>query len=141
GEIAVRVIRACRQLGLETVAVYSTAEREAAHTRLADRAVCIGPPAAAGSYLNIPALVTTAVGTGCDAVHPGYGFLAENASFAEKCEAHGLCFVGPPSAAIQAMGDKVRARELAAKIVEPVVPASDGSVATLAATGGLTLRI
>jgi acetyl-CoA carboxylase biotin carboxylase subunit len=141
GEIAVRVIRACRQLRLETVAVYSTADREAAHTRLADRAICIGPPAAVGSYLNIPALVTTAVGTGCDAVHPGYGFLAENASFAERCIEHGLCFVGPPPSAIQAMGDKVRARELAAKIGVPVVPGSDGPIATLADTASVARRI
>ncbi|OLB99155.1 MAG: acetyl-CoA carboxylase biotin carboxylase subunit [Candidatus Rokubacteria bacterium 13_1_40CM_68_15] len=131
GEIAVRVIRACRQLGLETVAVCSTADREAVHTRLADRAVCIGPPAASASYLNIPALLTTARGTGCDAVHPGYGFLAENATFAETCQEHGLCFVGPPPSVIQKMGDKVRARELAAKIGVPVVPGSDRPVATV----------
>jgi acetyl-CoA carboxylase, biotin carboxylase subunit len=141
GEIAVRVIRACRELGLETVAVCSTADREAAHVRLADRSVCIGPPAAADSYLNIAALVTTALGTGCDAVHPGYGFLAENASFAERCEEHGLRFVGPPPSAIRAMGDKVRARELAAKIGVPVVPGSDGSVASVDEVAGAASRI
>jgi acetyl-CoA carboxylase biotin carboxylase subunit len=141
GEIAVRVIRACRQLGLEAVAVYSTADRDALHTRLADRAVCIGPPAAAASYLNIPALVTTALGTGCDAVHPGYGFLAENAAFAEACRDHGLCFVGPPASAIRAMGDKVRARELAVKLGVPVVPGSDGPVPTLADAARVGERI
>jgi acetyl-CoA carboxylase biotin carboxylase subunit len=141
GEIAVRVIRACRQLGLHTVAVYSTADRDAAHTRLADRSVCIGPPAAAASYLNIPALVTTALGTGCDAVHPGYGFLAENAAFAEACAEHGLRFVGPSAEAIRAMGDKVRARELASKIGVPIVPGSSGPLISLEETADVAARI
>jgi acetyl-CoA carboxylase biotin carboxylase subunit len=141
GEIAVRIIRACRQLGLEAVAVCSTADREAAHTRLADRSVCIGPPLPGASYLNIPALVTTALGTGCDAVHPGYGFLAENAGFAEACAEHGLRFVGPSGEAIRAMGDKVRARELAAKIGVPVVPGSDGPLVSLEEAASVADRI
>ncbi len=141
GEIAVRVIRACRRLGLETVAVYSTADRGAAHTRLADRAVCIGPPAPAASYLNVPALVTAALGTGCDAVHPGYGFLAENAAFADACGEHGLRFVGPSGEAIRAMGDKVRARALAAGIGVPVVPGSEGPVSSVEEAAALAARI
>jgi len=126
GEIAVRVIRACRALGLETVTVYSEADRGALHTRLADRAVCIGPARAAESYLNVPAILAAALGTKCDAVHPGYGFLAENAAFAEACAEHGLRFVGPPPEAIRLMGDKLRAREIAAKVGVPVIPGSDG---------------
>ncbi len=128
GEIAVRVIRACRSLGLETVAVYSEADRGALHTALADRAVCIGPPRATASYLHVPSLLAAAQGTGADAVHPGYGFLAENAAFARACEEAGLVFVGPPPDAIALMGDKVRARELAAEIGVPVIPGSRGAL-------------
>ena len=147
GEIAVRVIGACRTLGLETVSVYSEADRGALPTRLADRAVCIGPARAAESYLNVPAILAAARGTECDAVHPGYGFLAENASFAEACARHGLSFVGPPPEAIRLMGDKLRAREIAAGIGMPVLPGSDGPLrspdeaATVAASVGYPLLL
>jgi acetyl-CoA carboxylase biotin carboxylase subunit len=126
GEVAVRVIRACRALGLETVAVYSEADRGALHARLADRAVCIGPAPAALSYLHVPAVLVAALGTRCDAVHPGYGFLAENAAFAAACRDHGLRFVGPPPEAIRLMGDKLAARAFAARLGIPVVPGADG---------------
>ncbi len=125
GEIAVRVIHACRALRLGSVAVYSEVDRDALHTQLADRAVCIGPSRAVDSYLNIPALLAAARGTDCDAIHPGYGFLAENAAFAEACAEHGLRFVGPPPLAIRLMGDKLRARQIAAQVGVPVIPGSD----------------
>ncbi len=124
GEIAVRVVRACRELGLESVVAVSTADRDSLAARLADRAVCIGPPRPADSYLNIQALLATAVGTGADAVHPGYGFLAENAGFAEACEKEGLTFVGPRSESISAMGNKLAAREAAQRSGVPLVPGS-----------------
>ncbi len=127
GEIAVRVIRAAHELGLEAVAVYSTADENALHVRLADRAVRIGPPQAAQSYLSIPAVVAAAKTTGCDAVHPGYGFLAENPAFVEACEQNDLVFVGPGGDVMQRMGDKVQAKaELKAAHV-PVVPGTEGS--------------
>jgi acetyl-CoA carboxylase biotin carboxylase subunit len=128
GEIAVRIMRACQTLGLETVAIYSEADRDALHTRLADRAVCLGPPPAAASYLNVPAILTSALGTGCDAIHPGYGFLSENASFAAACREQGLLFIGPPPDAIRLMGDKLEARRLAARLGVPVVAGSPGPV-------------
>jgi acetyl-CoA carboxylase, biotin carboxylase subunit len=126
GEIALRVIRACRELGIRSVAVYSTADRDSLHHELADESVCIGPPPAASSYLNIPAIISAAELTGADAVHPGYGFLAENARFAEICERVGLTFVGPSSRTIAKMGDKAEARETAAEAGVPVTPGSDG---------------
>jgi len=127
GEIAVRVIRSLHELGIEAVAVYSTADAEALHVRLADRAVRIGPPAAAESYLNIPSLVAAAATTGCEAVHPGYGFLSENAEFVRMCEANDLVFVGPSAHVMERMGDKALAkRELRAAGV-PLVPGTEGS--------------
>ena len=127
GEIAVRVIRALHELGIEAVAVYSTADRDALHVRLADQAVCIGPPAAADSYLRIPSVVAAAETTACEAVHPGYGFLAENPAFAQACESSGISFIGPPADVMERMGDKVRAKlELHAAGV-PLVPGSDGA--------------
>jgi acetyl-CoA carboxylase, biotin carboxylase subunit len=129
GEIALRIVAACRELGLESVAVYSTADETALHVREADRAVCIGKPAARRSYLSIEAVIGAARTTGADAVHPGYGFLAENADFARACEAAGLVWVGPRPEAIDRMGDKAAARELAREADVPVVPGTTGTVA------------
>ncbi|MDT7933569.1 MAG: acetyl-CoA carboxylase biotin carboxylase subunit [Sphingomonadaceae bacterium] len=128
GEIALRIHRAAQDLGIKTVAVFSTADREAMHVRLADESVCIGPPPAPLSYLNIPALVAAAEITGADAVHPGYGFLAENARFAEILIDHGLTWVGPSPEHIRVMGDKVAAKRKAAELGLPLVPGSDGAV-------------
>jgi acetyl-CoA carboxylase biotin carboxylase subunit len=127
GEIAVRVIRACRELGLASVAVFSTADEHALHVRLADEAVCIGPPHARESYLNAPAIVEAARKADADAVHPGYGFLAENASFAAACRDQDLVWVGPSPEAIEVMGDKARARQLAADAGAPTIPGTDGT--------------
>ena len=128
GEIAARILRACRTAGLEAVAVYSTADRDTPYLSDADRAVCIGPPAAAQSYLLTDALLAAALGTGCDAVHPGYGFVAENAEFARRCAEHGLTFVGPSPEAIELMGDKIAGRAAAIANGVPVVPGSDASI-------------
>ena len=127
GEIAVRVIRALHELGIEAVAVYSTADREALHVELADQAVCIGPPPAGESYLRIPNLVAAAETTGCDAVHPGYGFLAENAAFVRACDENHLVFVGPTVGVVEQMGDKVRAKDAVRTAGVPLVPGSDAA--------------
>ncbi len=124
GEIAVRIIRACRELGVETVAVYSQADVEALHVELADEAVCIGPAPAKQSYLKLDRILSAAAITGAEAIHPGYGFLAENPHFADVCEQSGLTFIGPPAASIQAMGDKAAARRLAESQGVPVLPGS-----------------
>jgi acetyl-CoA carboxylase, biotin carboxylase subunit len=128
GEIALRIHRAAHEMGIKTVAVHSTADAEAMHVRLADEAVCIGPPSAKDSYLNIPAIISAAEITGADAVHPGYGFLSENARFAEIIEAHGITFVGPKPEHIRTMGDKVEAKRTAVALGMPVVPGSPGAV-------------
>ena len=133
GEIAARVLRACRAAGLEAVAVYSTADRDVPYLAQADRAVCIGPPPAAQSYLLADAILTAALGTGCDAVHPGYGFMAENAGFARRCAERGLTFIGPSPEAIELMGDKIAGRAAAIASGVPVVPGSDASIDDVAA--------
>ncbi len=128
GEIALRIQRACKELGIATVAVHSTADADAMHVRLADESVCIGPPPASDSYLNIPRLLAACEITGADAVHPGYGFLSENARFAEILEEHKIAFIGPTSEHIRVMGDKIAAKETAKRLGIPVVPGSDGAV-------------
>jgi acetyl-CoA carboxylase biotin carboxylase subunit len=130
GEIALRIQRACKELGIATVAVHSTADADAMHVRLADESVCIGPPTSSDSYLNIPRLLAACEITGADAVHPGYGFLSENARFAEILEEHNITFIGPTSEHIRIMGDKIQAKETAKKLGIPVVPGSDGAVKT-----------
>jgi len=128
GEIALRVLRACKEVGIATVAVHSTADADAMHVRLADESVCIGPPQAAESYLNIPRLLAACEITGADAIHPGYGFLSENARFAEILEEHGITFIGPTSEHIRIMGDKIEAKSTAKRLGIPVVPGSDGAI-------------
>ncbi len=131
GEIALRVLRACRELGIRTVAVHSTADADAMHVRLADESVCIGPPASRDSYLNIPAILTAAHLCGADAIHPGYGFLSENAGFAEAVEAHGVTFIGPTADHIRMMGDKITAKTAMRSLGVPLVPGSDGALLDL----------
>jgi acetyl-CoA carboxylase biotin carboxylase subunit len=128
GEIALRVIRACRELGIQTVAVYSEADRESLHVRFADDDVCIGPAPARESYLNIPRIIAAAEITGADAIHPGYGFLAENAEFAETCAASGITFIGPTAEQIRVMGDKAAARRAMQDVGVPIVPGTPGPV-------------
>jgi acetyl-CoA carboxylase biotin carboxylase subunit len=130
GEIALRVLRACRELGIQTVAVHSTADAEAMHVRLADESVCIGPPPARDSYLNIPSIVAACEITGAEAVHPGYGFLSENAKFADILTSHGIKFIGPSAEHIRIMGDKIEAKRTAKALGIPVVPGSEGGVAS-----------
>ncbi len=129
GEIALRIHRACREMGIRTVAVHSTADADAMHVRLADESVCIGPPPSRASYLNIPAILSAATITGADAIHPGIGFLSENEKFAAMVEEHGFVFIGPAPEHIALMGDKVRAKETAKSLGIPVVPGSEGAVA------------
>ena len=128
GEIALRIHRACHEMGIRTVAVHSTADADAMHVRLADEAICIGPPAAADSYLNIPNIISAAEISGADAIHPGYGFLSENARFADIVELHNIIFVGPKPEHIRTMGDKVEAKRTAGALGLPLVPGSDGAV-------------
>ena len=128
GEIALRIHRAAHEMGIETVAVHSTADADAMHVRLADHAVCIGPPAARDSYLNVAAIISAAEITGADAIHPGYGFLSENARFAEIVEAHDLIWIGPKPEHIRTMGDKVEAKRTAGRLGLPLVPGSDGAI-------------
>lgn len=133
GEIALRIIRACRDMGIKTVAVHSTADAEAMHVRLADESVCIGPPAARDSYLNVPAILTAAEVTGAEAIHPGLGFLAENSRFAEIVEDHGLVFIGPTPEQIAMLGDKIQAKQAAERAGLPIVPGGTGPVPNVAA--------
>ncbi len=130
GEIALRIIRACREMGIQSVAVHSTADANSMAVRLADESVCIGPPAAKDSYLNIPSILTAAAVTGADAIHPGYGFLSENVMFARMIEEHGFTFIGPKPEHIEKMGDKVMAKKTVMELGLPVVPGSDGAVLT-----------
>ncbi|MBB3880069.1 acetyl-CoA carboxylase biotin carboxylase subunit [Sphingomonas pseudosanguinis] len=141
GEIALRIHRACHEMGIETVAVHSTADADAMHVRLADQAVCIGPPAAGDSYLNIPNIISAAEISGADAIHPGYGFLSENAKFAEIVEAHGLIFVGPKPEHIRIMGDKVEAKRTAGALGLPLVPGSDGAISDVEEAKALAAEI
>jgi acetyl-CoA carboxylase biotin carboxylase subunit len=128
GEIALRILRACKELGIKTVAVHSTADSEAMHVRLADESVCIGPPPSRDSYLNMHEILAACEITGADAIHPGYGFLSENAKFAEILEAHGIVFIGPKAEHIRIMGDKIEAKNTARKLGIPVVPGSEGAI-------------
>tara|TARA_Y100000591_G_scaffold58681_1_gene47112 strand:- start:970 stop:2313 length:1344 start_codon:yes stop_codon:yes gene_type:complete len=128
GEIAVRILRACKDLGIQTVSVYSTADKDAMHVKMADESVCIGPPQSKESYLNIPSIIAACEVSGAEAVHPGYGFLSENASFVEKLSAHNIDFVGPKANHIKIMGDKILAKKTAEKYGLPVIPGSNGEV-------------
>ena len=126
GEIALRVINACRELGIRTVAVYSEADRNSLHVRFADEAICIGPPRPADSYLNVPAVISAAEIADVDAIHPGYGLLSENANFAEVCRASNIKFIGPPPEVTRLMGEKEKARQAMKKAKVPILPGSDG---------------
>ena len=131
GEIALRVIRACREMGIKSVAVHSTADADAMHVRMADESVCIGPPSGAQSYLSVPAIISACEITGAQAIHPGYGFLSENAAFVQIVEDHEITFIGPSAEHIRVMGDKITAKETAKRLGIPVVPGSDGGVASV----------
>ena len=131
GEIALRIHRACKEMGIQTVAIHSTADSNAMHVRMADESVCIGPPPAAQSYLSMPNIIAACEITGAEAIHPGYGFLSENATFVQIVEDHGLTFIGPTAEHIRLMGDKITAKETMRKLGVPCVPGSDGAVPTL----------
>ena len=131
GEIAVRIIRACKEMNLKTVAVYSEADKDALHTKLADEAVCIGPAGSKQSYLNMKNIIEAASITGADAIHPGFGFLSENANFAQICEESGIKFIGPKSSVIDLLGNKAHSKEMMKKEGVPVIPGSDGSIKTM----------
>ncbi len=141
GEIALRVIRACREMGIRSVAVHSTADADAMHVRMADESVCIGPNPSAQSYLSIPAIISACEITGAQAIHPGYGFLSENATFVQALEDHGITFIGPTAEHIRIMGDKITAKETAKSLGIPVVPGSDGGVPDVAAAKRVALEI
>ena len=130
GEIALRVLNACRELGIRTVAVYSEADRNSLHVRFADEAICIGPPRAADSYLNVPAVISAAEIADVEAIHPGYGLLSENANFAEVCRASNIKFIGPPPEVTRLMGEKEKARQAMKKAKVPILPGSDGILST-----------
>ena len=131
GEIALRVIRTCKEMGIKTVAVYSTADKDSLHVKFADEAVCIGKPFSADSYLNIPHIMAAAEITNADSIHPGYGFLAENADLARACAEAGLAFIGPPAAAMEKMGGKIPARQVAIAADVPLVPGTVNAVETI----------
>ena len=131
GEIALRVIRACREMGIGSVAVHSTADSDAMHVRMADESVCIGPPSSAQSYLSVPSIIAACEITGAEAIHPGYGFLSENAAFVQIIQDHDLTFIGPTADHIRVMGDKITAKDTMKKLGVPCVPGSDGGVDTL----------
>src|SRR5574338_1390536 len=141
GEIALRIHRACREMGIETVAVHSTADSDAMHVRLADHRVCIGPPPAKDSYLNVAAIISAAEISHADAIHPGYGFLSENARFAEIVESHDIIWIGPKPEHIRTMGDKIEAKRTAAKLGLPLVPGSDGPIISVAQAKKLAAEI
>src|SRR3712207_578660 len=141
GEIALRIHRACHEMGIKTVAVHSTADADAMHVRLADETVCIGPPSATDSYLNIPNIISAAEVVHADAIHPGYGFLSENAQFAEIVELHNIIWVGPKPEHIRTMGDKIEAKRTAAKLGLPLVPGSDGPLEIVAEAQALAAEI
>lgn len=141
GEIALRVIRTCKEMGIKTIAVYSTADKDSLHVRFADEAVCIGRPASADSYLNIPHIMAAAEITNADGIHPGYGFLAENARFAEICGEHGIKFIGPTPEQIRSMGDKITAKETMIRAGVPVIPGSDGLLDNLDQARGMAKEV
>ncbi len=141
GEISLRILRSCRELGISTVAVYSTVDRNALHVQLADEAVCVGEAPSSKSYLNIPNIIAAAISRGADAIHPGYGFLAENDRFAEICSAHGLTFVGPSPEAIRAMGDKSTAKATMQRVGVPTIPGSEGLLEDAAEASALAARM